>query len=95
MAAVKNKDIPEEYEFFGELFTFRKKFYKPEENDEYWEALVDETRKLADKHNHNDFFDAMLILCIDDIEKREGKAYKDRDLLTKTYSSLMKKRGGA
>ena len=89
MASVKNKDIPEEYEFFGELFNFRKKYYIPEpDNDEYWHNLVEEANELVRKHNHNNFLEGMILLCVDDIEKRENKRYKDRDLLETVYRRL-------
>ena len=96
MASVKNKDIPKDYEFFGELFNFRKKFYLPEDNQSYWNELIEETNKLSEKWN-SEYVDGMLVLCVDEIDKRyhetHGTQFK-RGQITLTAFNGTRRRAG-
>ena len=96
MAEINSEQKKAMQDLWTSVWNFLKKYYNPEpDNDDYWCGLHGEALELSEKYNRNEFLEALMLICIDDIEKREGKAYKDRDLLTKTYNSLMKKRGGA
>lgn len=50
MAGVNSKDIPEDFNMFGELFNLYKKFYHPEDTDEYWKSVHDDFKALSQKH---------------------------------------------
>ena len=54
MGAVGNKEIPLEYAFMGEFFALRRKYYMPEENDDYWHQLNLEVNELAKKYEYKD-----------------------------------------
>jgi hypothetical protein len=50
MASVISKDIPEEFNMFGELFNLYKKHYKPEQSDQYWKDVLDDFKALNNKY---------------------------------------------
>lgn len=50
MAAVSNKDIPDDFNMFGELFNLYKKYYHPDNTDEYWKAVAEDFKKLSKKY---------------------------------------------
>ena len=76
-------------DIWGDIWSFWKRYYNPEpDNDEYWHNLVEDANELARKHNYNKFLEGMILLCVDDIEKREEKKYEGRDLLETVYRRL-------
>lgn len=88
MSEITYEQKREAQDIWGDIWNYWKKYYNPEDNDEYWHNLVEEANELARRHNHNNFLEGMILLCVDDIEKREGKRYKDRDLLETVYRRL-------
>ena len=73
MASVTNKEIPEEFAFFGELFGYRKKFYYPEKDPEYWQSVIDDGNALLQKyhgHEQYEFFKSLVFACINAWEKQ-------------------------
>lgn len=50
MAAVSNKEIPDEFNMFGELWTLYKKYYHPENNDQYWQGIRNDFINLTKKY---------------------------------------------
>lgn len=50
MAAVSNKEIPEEFNLFGELWNLYKKYYHPEDNDQYWADVRKDFIELSKKY---------------------------------------------
>lgn len=71
MASVESSEIKEEFEFMKDFFRIRKKYYIPEDNDDYWEQLILEPNDLAKKYN-NDYFTQLLLVMVNDIDKRAG-----------------------
>ncbi len=69
MAAVTNKEIPDEFNLFGEIFTMYKKFYHPEESNEYWTSLVENTRDISSRYNTKLASDLCLII-VDELERK-------------------------
>lgn len=72
MAAVKNSDIPEVFQMFGDVFTLLKKYYIPEQNDEFWNEMHVERAKIQEKYN-TDFCHDLLTVVANDIGRREVK----------------------
>ena len=98
MASVSTSDIPEEQQFFADYWTIRKRFYEPEDDENYWETVVDETVKLSEKYNRNVYFDNLLLVFVDDLEHRfrlsEGRKDTKIGSLEECYERLRKKRDG-
>lgn len=69
MASVTSKDIPLEFQMFGELFNLRKEFYIPEDNDEYWAKVMDSFDTLYEKYPTNYCSDLALV-TVKDLENR-------------------------
>ena len=69
MASVTSKEIPEEFNMFGELFTLYKKYYYPENNQAWWDEMMQAFRDLHKKYN-TDLCKGLSLACIDAIESR-------------------------
>jgi hypothetical protein len=50
MAAVNNKDIPVDFNMFGDLWNLYKKYYHPEDNDQYWQNIRTDFIDLSKKY---------------------------------------------
>lgn len=70
MASVTAKEIPEEQKFFTDLWNLRKKYYTPEDNDDYWDSMVNEFTELRVKYEKVSISYKMILLIIDDLEMR-------------------------
>lgn len=84
--------IDEERVFMRDFWNFRKKYYDPKDDNEYWSNLIDEANALGAKYNSK-YLNALIIVCIDDIESRYSKSSYDHKVntLEKTYERLRKK----
>lgn len=81
MASVLGKEIPKESQFMTEYWRFRKQFYIPEDNDEYWNELVNAADSLMHKYdpeliknpNKKSHYKNIVLSCVDEIETRYRK----------------------
>lgn len=72
MMATKEQ-MKTEFAYFGEVWTFFKKYYDvQQENDDYWAAVVEEASAINQKYNCELCKD--LILAVVDELERKGKA---------------------
>lgn len=70
MASVTAKEIPEEQKFFTDLWNLRKKYYTPEDNDDYWDSMVNEFTELRDKYDKISISYKIILIVMDDLEMR-------------------------
>lgn len=49
VAMVNKEDIPTVADFMPHFWNFIKRYYKPEDNDDYWEQFIMEGNVLADR----------------------------------------------
>lgn len=70
MASVTAKEIPEEQMFFTDLWNLRKKYYTPEDNDDYWDSMVNEFTELRDKYDKISISYKIILIVMDDLEMR-------------------------
>ena len=70
MASVTAKEIPEEQMFFTDLWNLRKKYYTPEDNDDYWNSMVNEFTELRVKYEKVSISYKMILIVMDDLEMR-------------------------
>ena len=78
MASVERKDIEQEAEFMSDFWKFRKKYYIPEKSDEYWEALCSAADDLAVKYGYNPYFNNLINVCVNEIDRRYRKEKRKR-----------------
>ena len=70
MASVTAKEIPEEQMFFTDLWNLRKKYYTPEDNDDYWNSMVNEFTELRVKYEKVSISYKIILIVMDDLEAR-------------------------
>ena len=51
MAGVNSKEIPDEFNMFGELFNLYKKYYHPDNTEEYWRSVFADFEAFTLKYN--------------------------------------------
>ena len=69
VASVNSRDIPHEFNMFGELFTIYKRYYYAERNDNWWAEMISAFRGLNKKYPTNLCKD-LCTSCIVEIERR-------------------------
>lgn len=73
---VTNAEMPKEAAAFGEVYCFYQKYFKVENTDEYWEAVVKESSEINKKHNMP-ICKELLLAVLKEFERRSrenGKA---------------------
>lgn len=64
----------EEFVMFTDYWNFVQKYYIPEPQDEWWDELVREADKLADKYGKSYFIRDLIVAHINDVERRSKSA---------------------
>lgn len=73
MASVTAKDIPQIASFMQDIWGLVKKYWKVENDDKYWEALIKESSALGAKYKHR-FCANMILAYLDYLEEvRSGR----------------------
>lgn len=70
MSEVLAKDIPIEQQFMTEFWRFRKKYYIPENSDNYWSDMCNSADALSDKYGRNQYMTDVIMACVNDFERR-------------------------
>ena len=65
-----NIDMKTEFAFFGEVWTFFKKYYFPRPDESYWRDLVEESAQINEKY-HCDLCRDLLIAVTKELQRRE------------------------
>lgn len=76
---ISGKKIPIESRFMTDFWALRKKYYTPEDQDEFWIALEKDADDLYRKYKKNEYVKKMILALVDDIEKRYRKVYQSMD----------------
>lgn len=80
-------------EFMNEFWEYMKKYHDPVDDESFWETLVKEGEALGNKYG-NYFAKGMIMVCVDDIERRwkeqTGSRYIKSILLDTLYERLRK-----
>lgn len=72
------KPIPEgteEFNFFKEYFIFRKTYYIPEDNDKWYEKLIEAGNILFQRYSNTEFKEFakdLIVAHMEDINRRAG-----------------------
>ena len=73
--AATNKEMSTEFQYFGDVWTFFKKFYHVRPDDDYWEAVVAEGGAIAQKYNNLSLCKDLILAVIDELD-RKGRAMR-------------------
>ena len=69
MSEVLAKDIPTEQKFMTDYWKFRKKYYNPEDSDDYWKEVYATADELY-KQYPGEYFKEIIMAGISDLDKR-------------------------
>lgn len=69
---VTNEQMKIEFSYFREVWTFFKKYYNVQRNDEYWDTVMKESSAINQKYNCKLCTDILLAI-IDELERRGGR----------------------
>lgn len=69
---VTNAEIKTEFAYFGEVWTLFKKYYDVQQEDSYWEKLIEEAGAINQKYQCELCKD-LLLAVVNELE-RKGKA---------------------
>lgn len=72
MASKKFEEGSEEWKMFREYWFLCQKFWEPEDNDEYWDQVVEATNEFHEKYKaKNDVFAIKIAIAfVDTIEEK-------------------------
>lgn len=78
MGEVLGKEIPSESKFMSDFWAFRKKYYLPEDNDAYWESLINDGDLLMNEYDPElktnpskpSYYADIVLTCVRDLERR-------------------------
>lgn len=79
MASKRFEKGSEEWQMFREYWALCQQFWEPEDNDEYWEKVIEATGEFHKKYkDNNDLFAKKIALAfIDTIEEKSKQKQKD------------------
>lgn len=67
-----NEEMKTEFTYFGEVWMLFKKYYHVQQEDSYWEMLVEEAEAINQKHRCK-LCEDLLLAVVGELE-RKGKA---------------------
>lgn len=76
MASKKLEKGSDEWQFFQDFWRFRQQYYEPEDSDEWFDEVINESEKLFSKYKNTGFkeFAKRLITAhIEDLDRRDRK----------------------
>lgn len=65
MASVRKQDIPQIGAFMTDLWELIKRYWIPEDTEEYWNSLTGECSRLTRKYQNEQFIVDMLAVFVD------------------------------
>lgn len=77
MASKKLEKGSDEWQFFQDFWRFRQQYYDPEDKDEWFDELVNESTLLYEKYKNTqfkEFVKQLIIAHIDDVDRRCRKS---------------------
>lgn len=71
MSSVRASDIPEEQKMWTDVWNWRKKYYNPENSDDYWKQFTDDGIFLGEKYGK--LCQDIVISVLDEVKGRWKK----------------------
>ena len=79
MASKRFEKCSEEWSMFREYWALCQRFWEPEDNDEYWEQVVNATDDFYNKYKaNNEIFSKKITLALVDTLEEKLKQKKDK-----------------
>ena len=69
--AATNKEMSTEFQYFGDVWTFFKKYYHVRPDDDYWEELMEEASAIGQKYEQQRLCKDLLLAVIGELERKE------------------------
>ena len=69
-----NKEMKTEFAYFGEAWTFFKKYYDVRNDNEYWDSMIAESITIMKKYNCP-LCNAIILAIIEELERK----YKEKE----------------
>lgn len=66
-----NKEMSIEFQYFGEVWTFFKKYYHVRPDDDFWEGVVEESSAIVQKYNNLPLCRDLVLSVITELERKE------------------------
>ena len=66
-----NKEMATEFQYFGDVWTFFKKYYHVRPDDDYWDAVVEEGSSIVQKYNNLPLCKDLVLAVISELERKE------------------------
>lgn len=78
MASKRFEKGSEEWQMFREYWALCQQFWEPEDNDEYWERVIEDTDNFYKKYraNNGEFAKGIALAFIDMLDKKSRKKRK-------------------
>lgn len=75
MASKRFEKGSEEWAMFREYWALCQRFWEPEDNDEYWEQVIDSTNDFYKKYRENNeiFAKEIVLALVDALDKKSRK----------------------
>lgn len=64
-----NEQMKTEFSYFGEVWSFFKKFYEVQEDDYYWNLVVKEAERIVEKYNRP-LCKALVLAVLNELERK-------------------------
>lgn len=74
-----NEQMKKEFSFFGEVWTFFKRYYVVQEGDEYWKAVVDEARNITEKYHNDKLCCDLVVAVLSELERKSKKSDTEKE----------------
>lgn len=69
MAGASNKEIPSDFNMFGDIWNLYKKYYYPEDNEQYWNNVISDFKSLSKKYQTK-LVDDLCIAALNELDRK-------------------------
>lgn len=69
-----------EFKIFTDVWNFFKRYYQVQDDDTYWDKLIEESNQIAVKYGNNKFANDLLIATIREMERRLKNLKVEQDI---------------
>lgn len=67
---IKDEELKPIYNMFTDSWKFYRKYADVQQSDEYWKAVIDEARQVAEKYDNAKLIIALILAAIGELERK-------------------------